>query len=233
MARFLELLDVQDGNTVLEAATGSGYNAALLCERLGSRRVISIDIDPDLVEVAQKRLAECAYTPTLAIADGWDGYPSHAPYDRVIATCSVPRIPEAWIDQLQIGGVIVSPLSGGRFDPSGLVALRRAEDGSLSGRLDRDGAAFMPMRVTRSAPVEPTSSMTRADLLTLAERTEGDSRPCTVPPYMLDVGDPACPPISCFDSTRPRPGSGAGSTAPKESRGRPRWRLPTGRGPGW
>jgi protein-L-isoaspartate(D-aspartate) O-methyltransferase len=194
MARFLELLDVQDGNTVLEVGTGSGYNAALLCERLGSRQVISIDIDPDLVEVAQKRLAECAYTPTLAIADGWDGYPSRAPYDRIIATCSVPRIPEAWIDQLQIGGVIVTPLSGGRFDPSGLVALRRAADGSLSGRLDRGGAAFMPMRVGRSAPVEPRPSTTRADLLTLAESPEGEPRPCTVPPYMLDVGEPSMPP---------------------------------------
>jgi hypothetical protein len=73
--------------------------------------------------------------------------------------------------------------------------------------------------------------MTRADLLTLAERTEGEPRPCMVPPYMVHVSEPSMPPISCFDSTRPRPGSGAGSTAPKESRGRPRWPLPTGRGP--
>ncbi len=192
MARFLHLLDVQDRNTVLEVGTGSGYNAALLCERLGSRQVISIDIDPELLETARTRLSECAYAPTLAVASGWDGYPSRAPYDRIIATCSVPRIPEAWIDQLEIGGVIVAPLNGGRFDPSGLVALRREGDGSLSGRLDRGGAAFMPMR--NGAPARSTSSMTRAELLTLAEATEGEPRPCMVPPYMLDAAEPSMPP---------------------------------------
>ncbi len=192
MARFLQLLDVRDGNTVLEVGTGSGYNAALLCERLGSRQVVSIDIDLQLVEAARTRLAECAYSPTLAVADGWDGFPSRAPYDRIIATCAVPRIPEAWIDQLEIGGVIVAPLNGGRFDPSGLVALRREGDGSLSGRLDRGGAAFMPMR--DGAAAASTSAMTRPELLTLAEATEGEPRPCMVPPYMLDAGEPGMAP---------------------------------------
>jgi protein-L-isoaspartate(D-aspartate) O-methyltransferase len=191
MARFLDLLDVRDGSTVLEVGTGTGYNAALLCERLGSARVTSIDIDAELVEAARPRLAECGYTPTLAVADGWDGYSSHAPYDRIIATCSIPRIPDPWMDQLRVGGVMVAPLCGGRFD-SGLVALRRRDDGSLSGRLDRDSAAFMPMR--EADPVKPSSSMTRADLLTLAEKGEGESRPCTVPPYMLDAGEPSMPP---------------------------------------
>jgi protein-L-isoaspartate(D-aspartate) O-methyltransferase len=191
MARFLDLLDVHDGSTVLEVGTGSGYNAALLCERLGSAQVTSIDVDPELVEAARLRLAECGYTPTLAVADGWDGYPSHAPYDRIIATCSMSRIPDPWRDQLRVGGVIVAPLRGGRFD-AGLVALRRTDDGSLSGRLDRYGAAFMPMREGGSAG--PASPRTRADVLRPVKKAEGESRPCTVPPYMLDAGEPSMSP---------------------------------------
>ena len=89
---MLEALEVTDGCRVLEIGTGSGYNAALLCERLGSEHVTSVHIDPDLVALARERLAANGYTPTLA-ADGADGYPRSALYDRIIATCSVPAIP--------------------------------------------------------------------------------------------------------------------------------------------
>ncbi|HEY4027537.1 MAG TPA: methyltransferase domain-containing protein [Candidatus Dormibacteraeota bacterium] len=190
MARFLELLSVEEGNTVLEIGTGSGYNAALLCERLGSANVTSIDIDPELVELARGRLAASGYAPTLAMGDGWAGYPAKAPYDRIIATCSVPRIPEPWIDQLRVGGVIVAPLSGGRFDASGLVALRLAVDGSLDGRLDRGGAAFMAMR--NGPATQP--AMPRAALLALAEKIEGVPRSCQIPPYLVDDNEPSMPP---------------------------------------
>jgi protein-L-isoaspartate O-methyltransferase len=65
---MLEALDVADDSRVLEIGTGSGYNAALLCERLGSKYFTSVDIDPELVELAQERLAANGYTPTLAAA---------------------------------------------------------------------------------------------------------------------------------------------------------------------
>jgi len=141
MLRFLRLLDVQDGNTVLEIGTGTGYNAALLCERLGDERVTSIDIDAELVEAAREALAGCGYAPSLAVQDGYYGYPPRAPYDRIIATCSVPRIPSSWRDQLAPGGVLVAPL-----DNNLLVALHRQADGTLNGRCDRWGAAFMSLR---------------------------------------------------------------------------------------
>jgi protein-L-isoaspartate O-methyltransferase len=55
--RMLETLDVRDGNRVLEIGTGSGYNCALLCQRLGGAQVTSVDIDPELVDLAAERLA--------------------------------------------------------------------------------------------------------------------------------------------------------------------------------
>jgi protein-L-isoaspartate O-methyltransferase len=64
MLTMLEALEVAPGHRVLEIGTGTGYNAALLCERLGSEQVTSVDIDPELVALARDRLAANGYTPT-------------------------------------------------------------------------------------------------------------------------------------------------------------------------
>lgn len=64
MARMLEALDVRDGDRVLEIGTGTGYNAALLCHRVGSHNVVSIDIDPALIAAARSRLASLGHHPT-------------------------------------------------------------------------------------------------------------------------------------------------------------------------
>jgi protein-L-isoaspartate O-methyltransferase len=86
MTRMLEALDVRDGHRVLEIGTGTGYNAALLSHRLGDQQVVSIDVEPDLVDAARTRLAELGYHPTLVASDGAACAAAHAPFDRVIAT---------------------------------------------------------------------------------------------------------------------------------------------------
>ncbi|HWR47240.1 MAG TPA: methyltransferase domain-containing protein [Pseudonocardiaceae bacterium] len=93
MVRMLEELDVTDGDRVLEIGTGTGYNAALLSHRLGSQNVFSLDVDPALIAAARPRLTRLGYHPTLAAVDGAAGLAGHAPYARIIATCSVPAIP--------------------------------------------------------------------------------------------------------------------------------------------
>jgi predicted O-methyltransferase YrrM len=135
MLTMLEAMDVTDNCRVLEIGTGSGYNAALLCERLGGEHVTSVDIDPELVELARERLATNGYTPTLAAVDGADGYPKGAPYDRIIATCSVPAIPPACLTQAAPGGVIM------------------ADDGTATGRFIPGYASFMPLRHTLDVPI--------------------------------------------------------------------------------
>jgi protein-L-isoaspartate O-methyltransferase len=140
MARMLELLEVEEGNMVLEIGTGSGYNAALLCERLGSEHVTSIDIQADLVEEARGRLAELGYHPQLAVADGVGGYPERAPYDRIICTGMAWPIPTAWLEQVRPGGRIVTVV------PEGCVALERHREGTTSGRYDRESYRFTPIQ---------------------------------------------------------------------------------------
>ena len=142
MARMLGSLDVTGDQRVLEIGTGTGYNAALLCERVGSARVTSVDIDPDLVDDARRRLLGAGYRPTVAVADGASGHPVGAPYDRIIATCRVDVVPRAWTDQLAPGGVVVAPVGTGV-----VVLARRADGGStLTGRFENYYSYFMPMR---------------------------------------------------------------------------------------
>ncbi|MGH3932938.1 MAG: methyltransferase domain-containing protein, partial [Pseudonocardiaceae bacterium] len=112
MVRMLEELDVTDGQRVLEIGTGTGYNAALLAHRLGSSNVFSVDVDPVLIDAARPRLARLGYHPTLVAADGAGGLAEYAPFDRIIATCSVPAIPLAWIEQLRPGGRILADVEG-------------------------------------------------------------------------------------------------------------------------
>ncbi len=144
VAMMLQALDVQDGHQVLQVGTGTGYTAALLCERLGSTQVSSIDVDPDLTTTARDRLRRCGYTPTVITADGADGHPDRAPYDRTIVTFAVTSIPPAWIDQTRAGGIVLAPLF------SGLVTLNVTGHGHAEGRFIGPGY-FMRHRATPNA----------------------------------------------------------------------------------
>ncbi|WP_281291958.1 hypothetical protein [Streptomyces tailanensis] len=67
MLVMLQALDVADGRRVLEIATGTGYNAALLSERLGSHQVVTAEVDPVLARLAGSRLRRCGYTPLVQV----------------------------------------------------------------------------------------------------------------------------------------------------------------------
>ncbi|WP_346173813.1 methyltransferase domain-containing protein [Streptomyces cuspidosporus] len=144
MAHMLEDLSVEDGHRVLEIGTGSGYNAALPSARLGDSLVYSVDIDPDLVESARSRLTTAGFQPHLAVGDGQSGYPAHSVFDRIIATCSVPGIPAAWIEQTRPGGIILADLSLGM--EGGLVRLAVDEERRALGHFTTATGRFMAAR---------------------------------------------------------------------------------------
>ncbi|MGQ0777487.1 MAG: methyltransferase domain-containing protein [Pseudonocardiales bacterium] len=158
MAIMLERLDVCDDMTVLEIGAGTGYHAALLAHRLGDARVTSIDVDPDLVSTAKEALNVAGYQPTLLVGNGAGGVPGRAPFDRIIATCGVSRIPPTWLAQVRPGGKILANLG------LGLILLTVDEDGTATGRFDTEPAAFMRLRHDASDIDLPT-----ADLLALAD----------------------------------------------------------------
>ncbi|TCP43403.1 protein-L-isoaspartate(D-aspartate) O-methyltransferase [Tamaricihabitans halophyticus] len=149
MTRMLELLDVRDDDTVLEIGTGTGYNTALLCAGLGAERVSSIDVD--YIETARKRLASLGYYPTLRTGDGINGIPDRAPFDRVLATVAVTRIPQAWLDQLADGGAVLADIKLNAM--AGNLVLLHKRGNIAEGRFDTGQAWFMDMRhPNRSRP---------------------------------------------------------------------------------
>ncbi|MGP3946473.1 methyltransferase domain-containing protein [Streptomyces sp. 6N106] len=158
VARMLTALEVADGQRVLEIGTGSGWNAALLAARLGSENVTTVEVDPVLAEKAAKVIKEAGYGPDVVWGDGARGWGSGAPYDRIIATCSVRRIPYAWVRQTTPGGLILAPLAGD-FWSGALVRLDVGGDGVASGPFV-GGARFMPMRSERPGPDLPVDSGT-------------------------------------------------------------------------
>nr|BFE56445.1 hypothetical protein GCM10020063_009710 [Dactylosporangium thailandense] len=108
--RMIEQARIGPGSRVLEIGSG-GYNAALIAEIVGPDGcVTSIDIDADVIDRARAGLAATGHPVTVAVTDGANGYPTHAPYDAIIVTVEAADIPPAWIDQLAPGGVLVVPL---------------------------------------------------------------------------------------------------------------------------
>lgn len=162
MAEMLEALEVSGAERVLEIGTGTGYNAALLCEGLGScRPVVSVDITGELVETARSRLAALHYRPDLVTTDGAKGYPDGAPYDRIIATCSLPLVPREWLDQVTDGGMILVNLY--RDLGGGALARLRVEDGRASGHFLPFSGGFMPTRTCHRVPAVELLDASRAD----------------------------------------------------------------------
>lgn len=144
MAVMLDALDVHDGHRVHEVGTGTGYNTALLCHRLGDDRVASVDVDAGLVERARQRLAAFDYHPHLYAGDGRKGCPEWAPYDRIMATVGIAAVPREWIDQTRDGGKILVPYD--RHGRGGLLALLTAHQGRAQGPFLADCGWFMPTR---------------------------------------------------------------------------------------
>lgn len=164
MTRMLEVLDVHSGHRVLEIGTGTGYNAALLSHRVGDSNVYSVDIEPDLVDAARDRLAELGYHPTLTAGDGASSVEG-APFDRILATCSVPAIPWSWVSSTSRGGVILADVRVG-LNAGNLVRLVRVASDRAEGFFDPGQASFMALRhhpgdsgrIPYARPSEPTPS---------------------------------------------------------------------------
>ncbi|MFI1223877.1 MULTISPECIES: methyltransferase domain-containing protein [unclassified Streptomyces] len=147
VARMLGLLEVEDGQFVLEIGTGTGYVAALLCERLGDDLVHSVELDPVVARQAAQALAEAGYRPHLRVGDGEEPWPGLGLVDRLIATCALRYVPYALLRQVRPGGVVVAPLAR-EFWSGALVQLRVQGDGTAMGPFC-GGATYMPMRSHR------------------------------------------------------------------------------------
>ncbi len=112
VAFMVELLELKKGEMVLEVGTGSGYNAAVMSEIIGSKGIIhSLEIYEKLVNFAQKNLENIGIkNAKIYFSDGSKGCPKGAPYDKIIVTANCPNIPDPLVDQLKEGGSMVLPV---------------------------------------------------------------------------------------------------------------------------
>lgn len=178
---MIEELDAEPGMSVLELGTGTGYSTALLTRLLGEDAVTSIEVDPVLAARAEKALNEIGLAPWTYPGDGLLGYPRRAPYDRVIATFSVRRIPYAWVRQTNPGGTILATVGSWAYG-TGLAKLTVNDDGTATGTLTRP-TSFMPARAHAAQPLD-------GDLDARTAYADSE-RTTTLDPAVLDEWMPA------------------------------------------
>jgi protein-L-isoaspartate(D-aspartate) O-methyltransferase len=112
VAAMTEALQVEEGHTVLEIGTGSGYQAAILSELCGT--VYSVEIVAELSREARLVLNRLGYRNVrLRAGNGREGWPEFAPYDRIMVTAGAETMPHVLLEQLKDGGRIVVPVGKG------------------------------------------------------------------------------------------------------------------------
>src|SRR5262249_19876402 len=127
VAYMTERLTVRPQHRVLEVGTGSGYQAAIL-SRL-AREVITIERYRTLADAARIRLATLGYSNVeVGVGDGLAGVPEKAPFDRIMVTAAAEEVPQALVDQLGEGGIMVLPL-GPHNDAQVIVTLTKTAQG--------------------------------------------------------------------------------------------------------
>ncbi len=103
-----ELLELKKGEKVLEIGTGSGYQTSVLLEM--GVKVYTIERQKALFDLTKTFLPTIGYNPKFFYGDGYKGLPIFAPFDKIIITAGAPIIPDALLDQLKVGGILIIPL---------------------------------------------------------------------------------------------------------------------------
>ena len=140
VAMMTELLELEEGQKILEIGTGSGYQAAILAEIVGEKGlVVSVEYVPELAKNAYRILKSLGYNNVLVVIfDGSLGFPILKPYDRIIVTCASPRFPEHLIKQLKPEGIMVAPVGSSFYQKLYVYKGGKIEDYGF--------VAFVPMR---------------------------------------------------------------------------------------
>ena len=150
VARMLELLmggatarEARSLGRVLEIGTGCGYQAAVLA--LLARQIVSIERLGPLHDKARALLAP--HRPAnmrLVYGDGMRGHAPNAPYDSIISAAGGDTVPDAWLEQLAVGGRLVSPVREAGSQRQALVVIDRTDQGYT--RSVFEAVHFVPLK---------------------------------------------------------------------------------------
>lgn len=108
VAFITEALDLKPTDKVLEVGTGSGYQAAILAEL--ASEVYTIEILPELAKWGQENLKRSGFKNVFTkVGNGRAGWKEHAPFDKIVLSAASKEVPEALVNQLKEGGVLIMP----------------------------------------------------------------------------------------------------------------------------
>jgi protein-L-isoaspartate(D-aspartate) O-methyltransferase len=136
-----ELLQVKEGDKVLEVGTGSGYQACVLCE-LGAE-VYTIEYQKELYQTAIRFIPSLGYQPHIYSGDGSKGLARFAPYDGIIVTAGAPSVPDELIRQLKINGRLVIPV--GDNESQSMVLIVKTSENEIEKKVFKN-FRFVPLR---------------------------------------------------------------------------------------
>jgi len=143
VAFMLEHLQPEAGDNILDIGSGSGWTSALLAQIVGSKgKVTAIEIIPELKEFGEKNVAKYNFIKKGIVqficTDGSKGYKEEAPFNRILASASAEKIPQAWKEQLKIKGRIVAPVR------SSILVLTKKSEKEFE-KTEYPGFAFVPL----------------------------------------------------------------------------------------
>jgi len=144
VALMMQMLELQESDSVLEIGTGSGYQTALLAEIVS--QVFTVERINSLIVNAEKLLNEIGYENiNYKFGDGtlgWlGGKPEQDKFDKIIVAAAAPDIPGSLTSQLAINGKLIIPTGNRTFQQ--LVVITRTEDGYV--HTNEGGCTFVPL----------------------------------------------------------------------------------------
>ncbi len=141
VAKMIQLLELKESDVVLDIGTGSGYQAAVLAEIV--QQVFTMERLTSLAEKAKAVLKKLDYKNIkVIVGDGQQGLPKEAPFNGIKSAAASSKIPQAWKEQLAIGGKIVAPVRE-NFGQRLIKITREDEENYHQEKLNR--VAFVPL----------------------------------------------------------------------------------------
>ncbi len=135
-----QLLNLKPNDKVLEIGTGSGYQCCILLE-IGVK-VYTIEFNKKLYQQAKSFLQQLGYHAHFHLGDGSQGWPTFAPYDKIIVTAGAPSVPDVLVQQLKPGGILVIPV--GNEDHQEMLRIIKDQEGNIV-KESHDFFRFVPL----------------------------------------------------------------------------------------